>query len=477
MENAPKNQAPAKSNQAPDDDNKTINDLPEWENIRKNWAAKKLERMQAHALTVFDTDDDLPLSKHLLLIAIASFIVIFIVWANFASLDEVTRGQGKIIPSSDIQALQSLDAGTVEEFLVREGDQVEAGQVLVRLNAIEASSDLGANRARYLGLLASITRLQAEAEGKGNVEFPDAVMTGAPQSVTEELNAFRANRTSIQGQMNVLQQQLNQRKQEVRELNTRIADTRGVIALQRQESEMIRPLVQRGSAPEIELLQLERGIKEKRAELNGYTSSLPRVKSSIKEAQARIDELTTNMKAQAQAELSAKMLEMNEIKERLSALEERKGRTELKSPVNGTIQEITVNTIGGVVRPGEDLIKIVPKDDQLIVEAKIRPSDRAFIFPSQKAIIKISAYDFSIYGGLKGELIDISADTVEDKEGNSFYRVRLRTYETELKRKGKILPITTGMVATADILTGKKTVMQYLLKPFIKTLDNAMSER
>jgi adhesin transport system membrane fusion protein len=471
QKSAPKKPAPKV------DKNKTINDAEVWDDIRKNWAQEQTERAQAKAMTFFDTDEDMPLSKHLLLVAIASFIVIFVVWANFAALDEVTRGDGKIIPSSSVQTLQTLDAGTVEEFLVREGDIVESGQVLVRLNAIEATSDLGANTARYLGLLASITRLQAEAEGKGTIDFPEEVMKGAPRSVTEELNAFRANRTSIQGQMNVLQQQLNQREQEVRELNTRISDTRGVIALQRKEAAMIRPLVQRGSAPEIELLQLERGIKEKSAELNGYTSSLPRIRSSIQEAQARIDEITTNMKAQAQAELSTKLIEISEIKERLSALKQRKGRTELKSPVNGTIQEITVNTIGGVVRPGEDLIKIVPKDDQLIVEAKIRPSDRAFIFPGQKAVIKITAYDFAIYGGLDGELTNISADTIEDEEGNSFYRVRLRTKETELKRRGEVLPITTGMVTSVDILTGKKTVMQYLLKPFIKTLDNAMNER
>ncbi|MCB9983570.1 MAG: HlyD family type I secretion periplasmic adaptor subunit [Rhodospirillales bacterium] len=459
------------------DDKKTINDADEWQAVRDGWAKEQAGKMHARALAVFDTDDDMPLSKHLLLMAISSFFVIFVVWANFATLDEVTRGDGKVIPSSDVQALQSLDAGIVEKILVQEGELVSAGQALMQLDPIEAESDLGANQARYLGLLASITRLSAEAEGKGTVEFPDEVMKGAPQSVTEELNAFRANQQSINGQRNVLQQQMSQRESELREVNTRIVDTRGVIALQRQEAGMVRPLVEKGSAPKMELLQLERTIKEKSAELNSYTSSVPRIKASIEEAQARIAELETNMKAQAQAELSAKLIEMNEIKERLTALKQRKGRTELKSPVNGTIQEITVNTIGGVVRPGEDIIKIVPQDDQLIVEAKVRPSDRAFIYPGQKAVIKITAYDFSIYGGLDGELVDISADTIEDQEGNSFYRVKLRTDKTELVRKGEVLPITVGMVASVDILTGKKTVMQYLLKPFIKTLDNAMNER
>ncbi len=459
------------------DENITINDAGEWHAVQENWAKEKAGRFKAHALKTFDTDQDMPLSRHAFLFFIIMIWIILAIVASFATLDEVTRGDGKVIPSSDVQALQSLEAGIIDEFLVREGDQVEKGQTLVRLNAIEASSDLGANQARYLGLLASITRLSAEAEGKGTVDFPDEVMKQAPQSVTEEMNTFRANRQSLNNQLNVLQQQVVQREQEVRELTTRASDTRGVINLQRQEMEMVRPLVEKGSAPRMELLQLERGLKERQTELNGYLSSLPRARSAVNEANARLEEVKTNAKAQAQTELSAKLIEMNEIKERLSALTERKTRTAIKSPVAGTIQEITVNTIGGVVRPGEDLIKIVPKDDKLIVEARIRPADRAFIFPGQKAVVKLTAYDFSIYGGLDAELISISADTFEDQEGNTYYQVKLRTDETELKRKGEVLPITVGMVASIDILTGKKTVMQYLLKPFIKTLDNAMNER
>lgn len=479
MAEDPKQQKPKKKQPAskPVDDNITINDAEEWQAVQENWAQEKAGKIKAHALKTFDTDDDLPLSKHILMLIIIGFWIIMAVWANFAKLDEITRGDGKVIPSLSVQALQSLEAGIVDEFLVREGDVVTKGQTLVRLNAIEATSDLGANESRYLGLLASITRLQAEAEGKGTVEFPEEVMKKAPQSVTEEINTFRANRQSLDNQLNVLQQQVAQREQEVRELSTRASDTRGVISLQRQEMEMVRPLVEKGSAPRMELLQLERGLKERQTELNGYLSSLPRARSAVSEAKARIEEIKTNAKAQAQTELSAKLIEMNEIKERLSALTERKTRTAIKSPVDGTIQEITVNTVGGVIRPGEDLIKIVPKDDKLVIEAKVRPSDRAFIFPGQQAVVKLTAYDFSIYGGLDAELISISADTFEDQEGNTYYQVKLRTTETELKRKGEVLPIEIGMVASVDILTGEKTVMQYLLKPFIKTLDNAMSER
>ncbi|HRQ60739.1 MAG TPA: HlyD family type I secretion periplasmic adaptor subunit [Alphaproteobacteria bacterium] len=454
-----------------------INQERQWANIRKKWAKEKADLAEAKALSMLDVEDDLPLSKHMLLGFIALFFVIFILWANLAPLDEVTRGEGKVIPSSEVQALQSLDAGIVEEFMVKEGDEVEAGQVLVRLSDVEASSDLGANNARYLGLLAAIPRLQAEAEGKSTVNFPEEVMKGSPQSVTEEMNAFRANQLSIQNQTNILEQQSAQREQAVRELEGRIADTRGVINLQQQEMDMIAPMVANGSAPKLELLQLERTIKEKTTELNGYLSSLPRARSAIGEVRARIAEIKSTAKAQAQTELAAKQIEMSEIGERLGALKDRKTRTEIKSPVNGTIQDITVNTIGGVVRPGEDFIKIVPKDDQLIVEAKIKPSDRAFIYPGQKAVIKITAYDYSIYGGLEGELIDISADTFEDEKQNTFYKVKLRTFESEIKHNGEVLPITIGMVASVDVLTGKKTVMQYILKPLIKTLGDAMNER
>ncbi len=436
-----------------------------------------MDKLTAHAVRFFDADDQIPLSKHLLLVSIMTFFVMFILWANWATLDEVTRGMGKIIPSSEVQALQSLDPGIVEEFLVKEGEAVEKGQVLMRLRDIEAASDLGANRARYLGLLASIARLQAEAEGRKNVDFPDEVKKEASESVREEMNAFRANMLQLIGQMNVLQKQLDQREQELDELNTRIGDLKGIVHLLRKEKEMIASLVERGSAPEIELLQLRRGIKEKMTELNSLKSSAPRVRSSIDEAKARLEEVQQNVRAEAQEKLSDKANQLNEIRERLTGLRERKGRKEISSPISGTIQELTVNTIGGVVRAGEDLIKIVPSDDQLIVEARVKPSDRAFIYPGQQAVIKVTAYDFSIYGGLKGELLDISADTFEDENGNPYYRVRLRTYEKELKRKGEVLPIIPGMVASVDILTGKKTVMQYLLKPFVKTLDNAMNER
>jgi adhesin transport system membrane fusion protein len=218
-------------------------------------------------------------------------------------------------------------------------------------------------------------------------------------------------------------------------------------------------------------------MKERQTELNGLQTALPRAQSAVQEAEARIKELTSGSKADAQTELSTTMIEMSTIEQTLGALEDRQTRTEIRSPVNGLIKDIKIHTIGGVVQPGQDILEIVPLNDQLLVEANVRPGDIAFLHPGQKAVVKITAYDFAIYGGLKGELVDISADTITNEKGESFYRVRVRTHETALQRKGEVLPIIPGMVATIDILTGEKTVMQYIMKPLIKTVGNAMKER
>ena len=437
----------------------------------------KVEKAQARADRFFSTDEEIPLRTHLLLVLILGFCALFILWANFAKLDEVTRGQGKVIPSSEIQTVSSLEGGIVEEFLVHDGQSVKAGQPLMRLRDIQATSDLGSNTEKYMSLKAKVQRLQAETQDKAAPSFTPDVMKAAPTSVQEEMQAFRANKLNVSSQIQVLEQQISQRRSEVTELRTRISDLRQVINMSRQERDMIQPLVERGSAPKVEMLQLERGIKERETELNALTTALPRTEAAVSEANARINELRSSLRAQAQTELAATLAEMNAIAPTLTALEDRKTRTELRSPVNGTIKDIKVTTVGGTVQPGQPIIEIVPRDDQLLVEANVRPSDIAFLYPGQKAVVKLTAYDYSIYGGLQGEVVDISADTITNEKGESFYRVRVRTSETHLVRKGEVLQIIPGMVASVDILTGKKTLMEYFLKPFVKTLKSAMRER
>lgn len=446
---------------------------------RQGWMNNQMSKAAAHAERFLDVDEDLPLSERVIMKAIIAFFVLFFLWASFFHIDETVRGEGKVIPSREIQKLSSLEGGIVEEILIQEGDEVESGQIIARLRDVAASSDYGSNEARYLGLKATIARLTAEAEGK-MPDFPPEVMEKAPQAVAEEMNAYRANQDKINGQTIIMQQQKSQRSQELNELQIKSNDLNGQVALAREEKAMVEPLVARGSAPQMELLQLERQIKERQTELNSINAAIPRARAAISEADARIKDIESTLRATAQTELAAKVSEMTAIEKGLVGLSDKKDRTEIRSPVNGYVKDIKVYTQGGVVQPGQDFIEIVPKDDQLLVEARIKPKDIAFLHPQQAATVKITAYDFSVYGGLKGEVIGISPDAVTDEKGESYYMVRVKTDKSTFDKKGKDgseTAIIPGMVATVDVLTGKKTIMMYILKPFVKTLSSSMNER
>jgi adhesin transport system membrane fusion protein len=414
---------------------------------------------------------------HILLYAITALLVIFILWANFTKLDEIARGDGKVIPSSQVQVIQNLEGGIIDEFLVREGDTVNEGQVILRMRNIQAKADFSATNQKYMGLLATTIRLQAEADGKDTVEFPKEVREAAPDSVRAEDDAFQANKRQYAGQLDVLKQQLVQRQGEAEELNRRISDSSSVLKLAQDERAMVAPMVERGAANKMELLQLDRQIATQRTELNSLRTALPRTNAGISEAKSRIEELLSGFKATAQKELAEKTIELNTIKETLGAYQDKSERTEIKSPVHGKVQDVKITTVGGVVKPGDPIMDIVPLEDQLVVEGRIKPSDIAFIYPGQKAVVRISAFDFSVYGALEGEVVDISPDSITNEKGESFYRVRVRTKETKLKKGTKEYDIIPGMQATVDVITGKKTVMAYLMKPFIKASQTALRER
>jgi adhesin transport system membrane fusion protein len=456
-------------------------DAKGWDRLHKARSAisSQSSKMEAYGDKLLVTDEDLPLASFLFFFFLIGVILIFIIWANWAQLDEITRGQGRVIPSSQVQVIQHQEGGTVQALLVKEGDTVEPGQTLMRLSDIGAASELGTTATQMAGLQAKIIRLQAEAEGLDFPEIPDSMMEKNPQAVQEELNAFRANQSQLRSQTSVLESQLQQRRAEVSEINTRIRDLNRVISLTNEEVAMIQPLVQRGSAPRRDLLQLEQTLAQQRSELNGLRASLPRARSAIEEAQARLEDIRTTFRTDAQNELTVTNLEIRSLQQQMPALQDRKSRTEIRSPVRGIIKDIRVQTDdgSGVIRPGDAIMEIVPLDDQLVVEARIKPSDVAFLHPGQEAVVKITAYDFSIYGGLKGRLTDISADTITDEQGESFYQIKITTDETHIVRNGREHPIIPGMVASIDILTGEKTVMEFIMKPIFKTWDQALNER
>lgn len=421
--------------------------------------------------------DGLTWRDHLLLYAIAALMGFFILWASLTTVEEVARGDGKVVPSSQVQIIQNLEGGIIDEFLVHEGDTVDTNQVLLKMRNVQAKSDFSANTQKYLGLMATIQRLQAEADGKDTIEFSEEVMKGAPESVTAEQEAFEANKRQRSGQLGILEQQRAQKQQEIAELNRKIQDLSGVLKLAQDERNMVAPMVSSGAAAKMELLQLDRQMANQRAEINALRLSLPRTQSALREAEERIAELTSGVKADAQKELASKTIELNTIKETLTAFQDRSERTEIKSPVHGKVQALKVNTVGGVVRPGEPIMEIVPLEDLLVVEGRIKPSDIAFIAVGQPAVVRISAFDFSVYGALEGKVTEISPDSITNEKGESFYRIRIQTDQTSLKKGSKEYPIIPGMQATVDIITGKKSVMKYLLKPFIKASQEALRER
>lgn len=437
------------------------------------------ERTEDEALN-FGTDADQailrqePLRARVLLRLIGISVLIFLLWAAIAQLDEVTRGDGKVIPSKQIQVLQSVDGGIVSEILVREGEVVQPDQLLVKIDATRFVSSVKENRVQYLALVAKAARLKAVSEGKPFVAPPE-VTKEAPDVVAQEQRLFETKRSEIDASVSVARQQLAQRQQELNEAQARRAQAAQSYDLTSKELSVTRPLINSGAVSEVELLRLERDVSRYRGERDMASAQMSRSQAAIGEAQRKIEEIELNQRNEAGKELSETVAKLNSLSEGSVALTDRVKQSSIRSPVKGTIKRLLVNTEGGVVQPGKDIVEIVPLEDALLLEARVQPRDIAFLRPGQPAIVKFTAYDFSIYGGLSGTLEHIGADTVTDEKGNSFYIVRVRT--TQSGFGDNKLPIIPGMVAEVDILTGKKSVLTYLLKPVLKAKSIAMTER
>lgn len=401
-------------------------------------------------------------------------VLVLLVWANFAVLNEVTRGEGKVIPSRQVQILQSLDGGIVSEILVKEGQTVKVGDLMLKVDPTRMVSSLRENRSQYLSLLAKATRLRALAEGSRFLP-PDEVASEAPEIVEQERALYESRRAELDATIGVSRQQAAQRSQELISVRARREQASQSFNLTARELEMTRPLAKSGAISDVELLRLERDVARYRGERDSANSDIPRLESAVAEASRKIQEIELTFRNIARSELSETNAKINALSEGSSALEDRVKQTEIRSPVNGTIKQLRVNTVGGVVQPGKDLVEVVPSDDALLLEARVLPRDIAFLHPGQKALVKFTAYDFATYGGLDASLEHISADTVVDEKGNAFFLVRVRTVSTSIGSQK--LPIIPGMVAEVDILTGKKSVLAYLMKPILRAKAKAMTER
>lgn len=416
---------------------------------------------------------------YLLTVCVIGFVVLFLGWAHFAVIDEVTRGEGRVIPSQKIQVVQNLEGGILAEMLVHEGQIVQANDVILRIANTNAQAAYRDSRTQALTLKAMIARLSAESEDKDPV-FPPEVVQAAPQVLDGERSLYTAQITQFKSAISALNDQLTQRQQEIAELKTREQTLSRSLVLAKQERDITAPLVDKGAAAKLDLVKIERTVSDLTGQIDEVRATLPRAEAARDEAQGHMREKTAGFHSDARTELNKRTAELSALSEKAVTEKDRVERTEVRSPVRGIIKEIKVNTIGAVIRPGQDLIEIVPLEDTLLIEAKVRPSDIAFLRPGQAAMVKVTAYDFSIYGGLKATLEQISADTIKDDDGprpETFFRITLRTDKNYLGTADHPLPIMPGMTAQAEILTGQKSVLDYLMKPILKARDRALTER
>lgn len=404
---------------------------------------------------------------------VAGVIVLLLIWAALTKVDEVTRGEGRVIPSKQVQVIQSLDGGIVTSLLVHEGQSVNVGTPLVRIDETRAISSLRENRSQYLSLVAKQARLRALADDTA-FQPPPEVMKENPSVYSQEQALYFASKDEVASQVAIAREQLTQRQRELMEIQAKLEQAERGLELSSRELAVTKPLLGTGAVSEVDLLRLERDTARLRGDRDQARAQIGRVQAAISEASRKVSEAQQSFRSKVRTELSDTTAKLNSLVETSVALNDKVVQSTLKSPVKGTVSRLFINTVGGVIQPGKEVMEIVPTDDALILETKIQPRDIAFISFGQPATVKLTAYDYTIYGTLDAKVESISADSVVDDKGNAFYIVRVKTIRSNL---GKGLPIIPGMVAQVDIMTGRKTVLSYLLKPVLKARSYAFTER
>jgi adhesin transport system membrane fusion protein len=403
-------------------------------------------------------------AANLLLWVIAAFVVIFVAWAALARVDEVSRAQGRVVPSRQLQVVSNLEGGIVREILVRQGEKVAAGQPLLRLDATQFSAQFSREQEGYNALVARITRLQAEVDGTAPA-FPPGLITTSPALVAAERSLYQARQSELSAALSSARSQLDQAQ-------TMVSTRQQAKSLADRELALIGPLVEKGIEPQIELLRAQSAASQAGGEYRGAQSAAAQAASEMRSVREQF-------RAKSVDDLTAAKAELAGMGRELPALQDRVTRAELKAPISGTVNRVLVATVGGVVKPGEPLVEIVPSDDALVVEARVAPADIAFVHPGQKAQVKLTAYDYSIYGALDGEVERISPDAVvtDERTGETHYLVRVRTEDRLSDAAGRPLTITPGMVAEIDLLGEKRSILSYILSPIERVGSRAMREK
>lgn len=414
-----------------------------------------------------------------LALVIGLFLGVFVFWASEAEMDEITRGDGRVIPSGQNKVVQHLEGGIVNAILVREGQQVEQGQVLLRVDSTPSESRREELTLELYGLQAQVARLGAEADGRDEINFPAEVRENAPEIVRREQRLFQQRAEQRVSEMAAIDEQINQRAQQLAEARSSVQRLETTVALLREQLTSDREDYERGALSESDLERTQRDMREAEGELRTARLTVGRQVEALNEARQTKIETRNTFLAEARSELVEKRGEIETLRPQLEAMEDQVQRTDIRAPIRGTVTQVSVSTIGAVIRPGQALVEIVPLEDRLLVEARIQPQDRAFLRPNQEATVKITAYDYSIYGGLEGRVVDISADAIEDEQerDSTYYRIRIRTDRNYLERGGQRLPIIPGMTVSVDIQTGRKTVLAYLTDPISRVINESLRER
>ncbi len=431
------------------------------------------------------SNEETSLKVNILFITIISVVVILIIWANIAQIDELTSGQGKVIPSSKIQKVQYLDGGIVSEILIKEGTHVTKGQPLLKIDTTRYRASFEETQENLLSLKTKRTRLEKELiiDYKGTVPkllFDNHLKELASQYIQSQKKIFKNIYYERRNSLKIIELQHDQKIQELTEIKSKEKQLRKALKLTDEQRDTIKKMVKTGSKSRYELLSIEKEYNTLNGDLLSTTLSIPRSKLAIEESEVQLAEKLQTFRSEISTQLEETINEVRAIEARLISDNDKLEKTIIKSPVNGTIKQININTIGSVVQSGVDLIEIVPDSDILLVEAKIDPRDIAFINPTLKALVKLTAYDYSIYGGLEASIVEISADSIKDLEsqdGKSYYKIVVKTNQNYLEYNGKKLAIIPGMIASVDIVTGKKTIMDFVLKPILKVKEGAFHER
>jgi adhesin transport system membrane fusion protein len=401
-------------------------------------------------------------------IAAATGFVLFLLWASFAKVDEVTRGQGRVIPSSKVQIIQSAEPSTIKEILVRTGQTVKKGQLLVRLDNTSSSSELGQLETENQRLAQRAARLDSEAGGSACVG----------ENCGDEGRLAQVRRSALQSQLAALTASVDQRQRDAGEGRATATSLESSLRLAQQQVAMLAPLAAKNVIPQTELITAQREVVDLQGRLAAARQAISRSEAAVREARAEVSRARFDFQQDALNERSQLTTKMAVNQETIRGAEGRLARSEIRAPARGVINDLLVNTVGGFVNAGEQILQIVPLGDKLLIETRVTPRDIAFLKVGDPANVKVTAYDFSIYGGLSGKVVRVSADSIYDEvERQAYFTVVVETDKSYLETGGRRLPITPGMLCDVEIMTGKKSVLSYLLKPVLKVTGSALTER